>query len=426
MKFKKSTLTVLSFTVGACMFVSTAFADMALGTGYDRLKHTVKGTAAQMEEDLDNYTIEMLVTLKDNDQTLFESSIYHKIDNENQASEETSVTQYSNGETTRHYRYYDQEMSVWKNNTDDRYYVTEYDDDFDRGNRKNIFTNPFNEDGAAEMEKIADAVVGNLKDYVQFEDTPDGGRAYSGHLSEAQVPALINAVSSFGVKQMINDQRHMERNRNLPEITSDIFVKNVTGTAIENEAGLLENLTGQVVLSGQDDSGAQHELSLDVVFKLSDIGNTTFTAPDLTSEDVERVSHDSFGFNSKHVGTYKNDIVIEKDGAFVKIGERTLEITSVEDKTVTGKYYETVKPEYESDYPQTPYDFTFEYVQESEHMSFFTYQNANGEEEQGSLHPSDKGQVYLDLGIEVTGENSYHSGMNHEYFNGQFNRVFEE
>ena len=76
MKLSKKTMTVLSFTIGACVFVSTAFADMVLGSGYDRLKSSAKTTAAQMEKGLNNYTIEALFTLKDNDQTLLQASTF--------------------------------------------------------------------------------------------------------------------------------------------------------------------------------------------------------------------------------------------------------------------------------------------------------------------------------------------------------------
>ncbi len=42
MKLSKNAMTVLSFTIGACVFISTAFADMALGSGYDRFKGSIK------------------------------------------------------------------------------------------------------------------------------------------------------------------------------------------------------------------------------------------------------------------------------------------------------------------------------------------------------------------------------------------------
>lgn len=423
MKLSKKAIAALSFTVGACVFVSTALADMALGTGYDRLKETAKYTAAQLEEGLSNYTVEMTMTLKDNGATLLQTNSINKMDTVKKASEENSVTQYANGVTRNHYRYSDPNLSIWKSGTDEKYYVTEYAD----GRRySSEFTNPFNEDGAAEVEKIVDALVGNLKDHVQIEERPEGGKLFSGSLSETQVPALVNAVASFAMKQMINEQGHMEDHEKLPEIESDIFIKKVTGTAVENSEGLLESLTGEIILSGKDKNGAQHELTLHAGFQLSSVGNTEFSAPDLSGKKVEKISETYNGFSSKYVGTYKNDIVIEKDGAFVKVGERTLEITSVDNGTVTGTYNETLDPAYAAEFPE-PYHFTFEYKPDgSQPFSFFTYTNGQGEQEQGQIHPGSNGKIYLDLNIEIIGENSYRSNMNYNYFNGDFNRVFEE
>ena len=193
MKISKKSITALTFTLGACVFLSTAIADAMLGSGYDQLKGTVKHTAAQMEKGLNSYTIEALLTVKDNNQMLFQTSSFQEIDREKQASEETSVVQYSNGETMSDYSYADKKYSIYKNGTDAKYYVSELREGIDRGNR---FTNPFNETGAPEIEKVVDAIVGNLKDYVQAEERPEGGKRYSGSLSEAQVPAVVDAVSS--------------------------------------------------------------------------------------------------------------------------------------------------------------------------------------------------------------------------------------
>ncbi|WP_274364061.1 hypothetical protein [Paenibacillus thermotolerans] len=422
MKLSKKAVTLLSFTIGACVFVSTAFADMALGTGYDRLKDSAKHTAAQMENGLDSYTTEVLMTLKDNDRTMLQVSSVLKIDTENQAMEETTVTQESDGESKSNYSYSDRKLSVWKNSLDDKYYATGYPNARDDWG---MFTSPFNQNGFTEMEKIFDAVVGNLKDHVQVEERTEGGRIYSGSLSEVQVPAIVNAVSSFGMKQIISDQRRSEQHSKLPEIESDIYVKRVTGTAVENKSGLLEQVTGSATLSGKDKDGVQHDMTLDIVFKLSNIGRTKVSAPDLTNAEVEKVNGQLGGFSSKYVGTYKNNIVIEKDGRFVKIGERIVEITSVADGKVTGKYQENVKPEYKTDYPN-PYSFTFEYAPESSKpMSLFSYTNADGEKEFGSLHIGGNGNVYLELGIEVIDDNSYRSGMGRQYYDPQFDRVFE-
>ncbi|MCY9657721.1 hypothetical protein P5G65_26635 [Paenibacillus chondroitinus] len=413
MKLSKKSVTVLSFTIGACLFVSTAFADTLLGSGYDRLKGSAKTTANMMEKDMKNYTLEALYTLKDNDKTLIQGSTSQKMDVEKQMKEENTTTKDANGETTSRYYYSDITKSVNKNGSDNTYYVTEYPAS-DRKNRTVDFKNPFKEKGAPEIEKIVDAVVGGLKDYVQVEEGPEGGKVYSGSLSETQVPAVLNAVSSFGIKQMLNDER------DLPTIESDVFVKKVVGTANENKAGYLENVTGDITLSGKDKNGVQHDLNLNVIVKLSEVGNTKITLPDLTGAKVEKVSY-SNGFSSKYVGKYKNDIVMEKDGKFVKIGERMVEITSVDNDKVKGKYSETVIPGYESEYPNKDV-FDFEYDPAA--SSTFTYKDAKGEQKNGSIHQGATGKVYFEMNVEIVNENSYRS-ISKPYYDGEFSRIFE-
>ncbi|MDF2644555.1 MAG: hypothetical protein K0Q73_360 [Paenibacillus sp.] len=413
MKLSKKGITVLSFTVGACLFVSTAFADTLLGSGYDRLKDSAKNTAALMEKDLNNYTVEALFTLKDNNQTLLQASTIKKMDTVKQTSEDNMVTKTANGETTSSYSYSDNKLSVRKNGMDDTYYVTEYPANVNKKGPAE-FDNPFKEKGAAEIEKIVDAVVGSLKDYVQVEEGNDGGKVYAGSLSEAQVPAVVNAVSSFGIKQMLNDEM------DLPGIESDIFVKKVVGTAVENKAGYLENVTGDITLSGKDKNGVQHDLNLNVIVKLSEIGNTKIAMPDLTGANVEKVSY-SGGFSSKYVGTYKNDIIMDKDGKFVKIGERTVEIISVDGDKVTGKYSETVNPGFESEYPnKDAFDFAYNPVS----STTFTYTDAKGEQKNGMIHPNSAGKVYFEMGIQVMDKNSYKSSSK-PYYDGEFRRIFE-
>jgi hypothetical protein len=413
MKLSKKSLTVLSFTIGACLFVTTAFADTLLGSGYDRLKDSTKKTASLMEKDMKNYTIESLLTLKDNNQVLIQSSTTTKMDTDNQMSEDNKMTKSANGDTTSYYTYEDAKRSVNKNGTDGTYYVMEYPAKLTR-KAPATFDNPFKENGAQEIEKIVDAVVGGLKDYVQVEEGPEGGKVYSGSLSETQVPAILNAVTSFGVKRMLNDDS------DLPQIESDIFVKKVVGSAVENKAGYLENVTGDITLSGKDKNGVQHDLNVNVVAKLSDVGNTKVTLPDLTGAKIEKVNYAN-GFSSKYVGKYGNDIITEKDGKFIKIGERILEITSVDNDKVIGKYSETVNPGFESLYPDKD-AFEFEYVPSE--SSTFTYKDAKGEEKHGSIHQGGNGKVYFEMNIEILKQDSYKSTAK-PFYDGEFNRIFE-
>lgn len=417
MKLGKKALTALTFVVGAGVFVSTAFADMVLGTGYDQLKDTVKYTAAQMEEGLDNYTVEWLAEWRVDDETVMQTSTVKKYDTKKQAAEDVTVTKRPDGETTTGWTYFDAHMYIWKG-SDDTYYVTERDRR--SSDEAYIFRSPFREEWAEDMEKIVDALVGNLKEYVQVDENADGERIYSGSLSHMQVPALVNAVGSFYMKQLMNDQYRYNDDIRLPELKKDIFVQKVTGTAVEDERGLLKSLSGEITFSGKDSQDQVHEVVLSVMFKLTDVGTTTVVKPDLNGKNVEVSAAN--GISEKYVGTYKNNIVIEKDGQFVKIGERTLEIDSVKNGIIHGRFYETVDPEFASEYPE-PYNFTFELTTKDQ---FFTYENPDGKEETGAMHAGADGNIYLDLNLEVFDDGSYGSKPEQRSFHAEMIRVFEE
>ena len=420
MKLSKKGISIAAFALGACVFVSTALADLAVGTGYDRLKAATKHTAAQLVNELGNYTIEARYTIKSNTSVLHELNSVIKFDAANQATEETNTTLLGNGEVSTGYNYRDKERMIWKSSYDEKYYVTEYNQEWNSHER--VF-NPFEQEGAAEVERIIDAVIGNLKDQVQVEEVAGGGVTYSGSLSEVQVPALINAVASFGVKQMLVDQGRLVRDYDVPKLASDVFVKRVTGMALEDEAGLLSQFTGELILSGKDEAGDLNDFTVSAVFSLVDVGTTSVTAPDLTNVTVESIG--GSGFTSMHEGTYRNDIVKEENGTLVKIGERTLIISSIDGNDISGSYFEEVQPEYLDEYGEE-YNFTFEHtLTSSNSMNFFTYTNSKGEEEQAQLHLSSPGGVYLQLNIQIMNENSYQFN-DRPYDNGDFRRVFEE
>ncbi|OJF18065.1 MAG: hypothetical protein A6D91_02615 [Bacillaceae bacterium G1] len=417
MKLGKKAMTALAFAVGTCMFVSTAFADMALGTGYDRLKETVKYTAAQMEDGLDNYTVEWLAELKVDDETVMQVSTVKKYDTRKKAAEDLTVTKQFFGQTETSWSYFDSEAYIYKHG-DDQYTVVERDArDSDEAY---VFRSPFRDEAAEDLEKIVDALVGNLKEYVQVDENANGERVYSGTLTQLQVPALINAVSSFYMKQIINEQSRYHHDVPLPDIKKDIFVQKVTGTAVEDANGLLKSMRGEITFSGKDSRDVTHEVALHVMFKLKDVGTTAVVKPDLKGKKVEVSTAN--GLSDKYVGTYKANIVIEKDGEFVNIGERTLEIDSVQDGIIRGRYYETVKPEYASEYPE-PYDFTFEL---SANDYFFTYKNPAGKEETGALHPGANGNIYLRFNVEVHDDGGYSTKAGERWFSGDLIRVFEE
>ncbi|MFM9329299.1 hypothetical protein [Paenibacillus mesotrionivorans] len=417
MKLNKKTVTALSFTLGATLFISTAFADALIGSGYDQLKSSIKTTASQMETGLGNYTMEAMYTMKNNGETFMEVSQRTKYDSATKATENTSVTQYGKAEPTQNYSYQDPNRSIWKGSFDDTYNVTEYSQPLP--SRDRAFRDPFKEQGAAELEKVFDAIVGNLKDYVQAENGTDGGKTYSASLSEAQVPALVNAIASFGFKKILVDESRSNREMNIPQIESDIYVKKVTGLASQQKDGMLENITGEIVLSGKDKDGNVHDLSVGVTARMTAVGDTKIVMPDLTNANVTKAEQGDNGLSSKYVGKYKNDIVIEKNGQFVKAGERVLEITSVGQGRVTGTYTETVKPEFEKEIGE-PLVFTFNDKSESDRGPAYIFTTSAGEKGSFQLFPNGMGNVFMH-----TQELPVSVAKRMDNFGAEFNRVFE-
>ncbi|HEX9062743.1 MAG TPA: hypothetical protein VF941_21440 [Clostridia bacterium] len=424
MKINKKFYAPLAFTLGALIFASTAFADVAMGSGYDRLKDSIKNTSAKLDKGFNSYTMDTTIVMKDNGSVLVQSPSKRKVDNLKDAEESMTET-ISNGRSeSSYYNYNDNTCYISKNNNDDTYYVQNRPKDLNNPQRRS--RDPFAEKDFKEVEKIFDAIVGNLKNNVQVENASGGGKEYSGNLSETQVPSLINAVMSFGFKRYIADSHTMDIDGKnvLPEFDSDLSVRKVSGKAFENRDGVLENILGEVSITGKDKKGTIHELTFSVSAKLYDINKTTVSKPDLNGKKVE-VTHN--GLDERYIGKYKNDMVIEKDGKFTKIGERVLEITKIDDDKICGKYHETLKPGFES-YLTDKYDFEFQ-LKNGTDLNAFDYKDSSGKDCKGILHQRGNRNVALSLNVKIDNYGdrgvSWSSDDRGIRDNSDFIRVFE-
>jgi len=360
MKFKKKTVMLVSFALGTLLVATTALADIANKSGYDQLKDALKVTAQQSTDKFNSYTMDLSIAVKDNGKTLTSQNSIQKYDRSRSASENINSSS-GNQNAAKFYSYTDKtSMMSWQEN-DPTYYVTEQAKGTKEGAFTYAFSNPFKQDSAGDLEKIVDAVVGSLKDHVVVTENPDGSKGIAGSLTEVQIPSLVNAVASFEFKQRFNNGN---QDNNIPRLTKDVFVKEVKGTAKVNKDGVIESILGSAVLSGKDDKGTVHDVSVEILAKLSGIDSTTVTKPDLTGKKVIRtIANENSGTEIAHpekfIGKFKNDILIEKNNKFVKVGERFLEITQIDNKTVAGRYYEVYKPGFE-EYATAQRDFKFD------------------------------------------------------------------
>ncbi|AFM00708.1 hypothetical protein Desde_2370 [Desulfitobacterium dehalogenans ATCC 51507] len=415
MKLKKKTAIIAGFTVGALLFATTAFADIVSKSGYDQLKDGIKITAEKASSEYDSYTMEMTAVLKANGKVLESNSAVDKFDRVKKAKETSNTSENSQGQVSTYYYYNDTNTTIRKGSDSDKIYVGEYPE----GREFHVFDNPFAEDEFEDVERIVDAVVGSLKDHVIVKENPDGSKELSGSLSEMQIPTLINAVSSFVLKQEFHDSRIKT---GWPNLTQDIAVKEVTGSAFVNKEGALENILALATITGKDPNGQVHELTIEILGNIKDINSTVVTKPDLNGKEVvKEIVKDRNVVNNpqKFVGTFKNNIVTEKDGQLVKAGERILEITHIDQNGLTGRYQEVYKPNYVGTAGKSE-EFSFNATFLSKDMRDARFETAAGD---GS---NKEGHIYLDdyMGKVNFYINSDYIGMD-LMFDSTFNPVLE-
>ncbi|MCR6545534.1 hypothetical protein [Dehalobacterium formicoaceticum] len=407
MNKKKRTAMIVTFTLGAFLFAGTALADILDKSGYDQLKDAIKMTAQNCTENYQSFTLNMSMDMKDNGKVVMSESMITKYDVKKGAREETSQSQNSSNRTNSSYstyNYYDEEQSIGKSSFDDNYIVTTFKD------RKNQMTldkedNPFNQEEAKDMERILDALVGSLRDHVIVTENADGSKSMTGNLSEAQIPALINALASFQMKQQFNGNQE-----GITDLSSDVYVKEVRGTAEVNQEGALESILGSAIVSGVDVQGETHEISLEILFEMRDINNTKVVKPDLKgkkviTQEVDENQNSYLPTPEKFVGTFKNDIIMEQDGKFVKIGERVVEITSLDKKAAQGNYREELKEGFE-EYASSADIFTFEASFDNEDSNNATLEASteDGSKMSGNMYfdgHSGRISLYLNHGTSV-------------------------
>ncbi|MFK7694384.1 hypothetical protein [Paenibacillus sp. HJGM_3] len=280
--------------VSSVVMIATGFSALAGSSGYEAYKSALKTTKSAQSA-----TVQAAGSLRDNGNVLVQASGSFKVAKDEAASGQAEVS--ANG-TPQSIRFAKQaEGTVVKSSASDVYYVHPDNQD-----------HPFKHKGhdgadmSQQAETVIDALVGNLKNYVTVDTQSDGSKDIAVQLDNAQIPAVINAIAPIAIKHAAqadhramhqNDQADIPFNHDAlkdaaPQLSQDIKIEKVAVKAHINADNYIEHQEADITVSGKDDQGTAHQVTLHVQADLSNFNKTTPDTIDLAGQQVQTIQQE--------------------------------------------------------------------------------------------------------------------------------------
>lgn len=291
---KKLTTIGVSVALGGIMLFTTAYGAFADSSGYDSYKAAFKNTLAAK-----SITPKIQVSVSDNGNPLLNVASTMKINNENRSSSRSiTVTSGDQQSTTDIYRQNGQ--TVIKNGDSDTYQVSQSDNNR-KHDDKQWGEKDLNSAYASDVENVIDAAVGNIQNYITAQNNQDGTNDIALHLTDSQIPPVVNAVASLLVKNAERENGHGKHTpspfesmiqQKMPQLVSDIKVTSDDMTAKISQDNLIQNQTANITISGKDAGGNAHQIVISANVDLSNFNNTNPDTVDLTGQKTQTVQHE--------------------------------------------------------------------------------------------------------------------------------------
>lgn len=287
--------------ISSVMMIASGVSAFASTSGYDAYKSALKNTGT-----LQNVSVQTQASLQDNGKTLASAEGSFKVSLDTQtASGSADLKTNGSAQSVDFYKLKDQ--AVLKSSNDNTYYVEQ---ELSHGKNKKDQKETFDHQISQQAETVIDALVGNLKDYVEVDTKSDGSKAISANLDQTQIPAVVNAIAPIVIKhvssqdhdgeQKDGDKNEFPLNRDAlqaaaPKLTQDIKIEKVSFQADVTAANYIQHQEADVTISGKDASGAVHQIVVHVQADLSGYNTTKPETIDLSGKKVQQLEHHRFG-----------------------------------------------------------------------------------------------------------------------------------
>ncbi|NOU97051.1 hypothetical protein GC093_28070 [Paenibacillus sp. LMG 31456] len=302
MNRKKLALIGTGVTVGTFLLITSAYAGIAETSGYDTYKSAIKNTVTAK-----SMTDTVAVSIQDNGkQVVSVNAIVKKDKPANAVSANVNIQGGGSDQSVNVYTTADGKKVI-KTGASEVYNVFDAKDtQHGREMKKEKADVGQGDKFNQEAENLIDALVGNLKQYVNETAAVDGSKEIHVSLSGSQLPTAVNAVGSFLVKKASHDslKAHESDTSNkkelfgadlsslkqaMPKLTQDVAITNVDIQASVDANNTITKQKATLAISGKDESGAAHMVTVNVDLGISGLNTTTPDSIDLTGKQVQTV-----------------------------------------------------------------------------------------------------------------------------------------
>jgi hypothetical protein len=286
---KKAIAMASSLAIGGSLLFGAVLANASQLSGYETYKNAIKDT-----KKLQNETIDLNASISDNGSSLVNVSSNVKLNQSSNAM--SNISTIKSGDTTQTLSNYEQDgKHITKSSANDQYLVRE-----DRHKNTSAMNESQNPVVEKSMEVIVDTLAGNMQGDVTTSDSTDGTKTVAINIGENDVTPLVDALTSLAFTAEnhkgaypsdTNDKGNIKDLKDvIPQLQSDIKVVSVNSTGNINKDDILTNQSAEIVISGKDAQGTQHDLKFNIELKLSNINNTTPDKIDLTGKQVKTMT----------------------------------------------------------------------------------------------------------------------------------------
>jgi hypothetical protein len=285
---KKGFVILGAIGISSVVMVTSGFAAMASTSGYSVYKDAIKATRG-----LDSVALSGGISLKDNGASLVNVTGNVKANLANETESGSAIID-NNGKQQTVEVYHQSNQTITKTSASDVYYQ-----EMERAD-KHKDEKPESKQIPQEVENIIDSLVGNLQNSVTLDNKADGTKAITLSLSNAQLPPVVNAMSSLLIKNALDEKETLKKQEEipgidfkptLPALTQNVRIDQIDIKANINAANFIQHQEASITISGKDANGVSHQVILQLNADLSGFNTTTPDTIDLTGKNVQVVQN---------------------------------------------------------------------------------------------------------------------------------------